>query len=129
MKRNALKVHGNLHNTTIIYVDSKNADEILPYIFRDDVLDEFIDIKYLLHNNLRNKEKYCKANVSSKADRAFEMRFTNKNKNDRIYCVEQLTGKKRCIIMVELYESKKTQNIPNKIKTRIETLGGYEYEI
>ncbi len=31
--------------------------------------------------------------------------------------------------MVELFEGKKSQDIPKKIKSRIETMGGYEYEI
>lgn len=110
-------------------VDVLNAKEILPYIFRSDVEDEFKIIRSILKENLRNKEKYCKADVSSKADNVFEMRFTNKGKNDRIYCQEISISGKRFIIMVDLFEGKKSQDIPKKIKSRIETIGGYDYEL
>jgi len=58
----------------------------------------------------------------------YEMRFTNNGRNDRIYCKEQSIGDKRYIIMIELFKGKKKQNIPNKNKNRIETMGGYDYE-
>ena len=96
---------------------------------RDSVDKEFKDIRAILKENLRNKEKYCKADVSDKAKNMFEMRFTNNGRNDRIYCQEASFGGKRIIIMVELFEGKKSQDIPKKIKSRIETMGGYEYEI
>jgi hypothetical protein len=110
-------------------VDMGNAKEILPYLFQKGVDDEFKDIRNLLKENLRNKEKYCKADVSSKAGNMFEMRFTRNNRNDRIYCQELSVNQKRIIIMVELFPGKKSQEIPKKIKSRIENMGGYEYEL
>ena len=56
------------------------------------------------------------------------MRVT-RQRNDRIYCKEITSVKARIIIMVELFRGKKSQDIPKRIKGRIETMGGYEYEI
>lgn len=58
----------------------------------------------------------------------YEMRFTNNGRNDKIYRQEQSVGDKRFIIMVELYRAKKTEDISKKYKSRIETMGGYNYE-
>jgi predicted ATPase len=129
MKRIAIVVDISKHQTTFIMVDYQNAGSILPYIMRDSVDKEFKDIRAILKENLRNKEKYCKTDVSDKAKNMFEMRFTNNGRNDRIYCQEVSFGGKRIIIMVELFEGKKSQDIPKRIKSRIETMGGYEYEI
>lgn len=110
-------------------VDISNAKEILPYIMRDQVDKEFKEIRDLLKENLRNREKYCKADVSTKADNMFEMRFVKNGRNDRIYCQEKSFSQRRIIIMVELFQGKKTNEIPKKYKLRIENMGGYEYEL
>lgn len=129
MKLKAHKVCTNTHETTIIYIDVKNIDEVLPYIFKNNsITEEFKEIKDILLENLRNKEKYCKVNVSKKAKDMFEMRFTRNGRNDRIYCKEFHEGKKRRIVMIEVYESKKSQDIPSKIVKRIENMGGNEYD-
>ena len=60
MKRIAIVVDISKHQTTFIMVDYQNAGSILPYIMRDSVDKEFKDIRAILKENLRNKEKYCK---------------------------------------------------------------------
>lgn len=129
MKRKAVLLDQNTHKTVMFFIDIDNASELLPYLFQKDVQSEFEDIRGILKDNLRNKEKYCKADVSEKAKNMFEMRFTKKGRNDRIYCQEQSVGGKRIIIMSELFEGKKTQDIPRRIKSRIETIGTYSYEL
>ena len=129
MKRKGVIIDKSLHETTIIVVDLLNAEEILTYLFRENVEGEFREIRDILKQNLRIKDKYCKADVSNKARNVFEMRFTKAGKNDRIYCQELHTNKKRFIIMSELFEGKKSQDIPKKIKSRLETIGSYEYEL
>jgi hypothetical protein len=58
------------------------------------------------------------------------MRFTRNGRNDRIYCKEIRTVKKRYIIMIELLTGKKTQKIPKKIIEKIKTeISKYEYDI
>lgn len=129
MIRKGVIIDKSLHETTIIVVDLLNAEEILTYLFRENVEGEFREIRDILKQNLRIKDKYCKADVSNKAKNVYEMRFTKFGKNDRIYCQEQHTNKKRFIIMSELFEGKKSQDIPKKIKSRLETIGSYEYEL
>jgi hypothetical protein len=96
---------------------------------QDNVDKEFREIRELLKENIRNKEKYKKADVSEKAKNIYEMRFVRNNRNDRIYCQEITLGAKRFIVMIELYVGKKTQDISKGIKSRIETMGGFEYEL
>src|SRR5690606_3551149 len=106
-----------------------NADTIFSYVFRDKVDEEFKEIRALLKQTLRNREKYCKCDVSDRAKNMFEMRFTRNLRNDRIYCKEISTGKVRHIVMIELLEKKKTQQIDKTTKRRIEKMGGYIYDI
>lgn len=129
MKGTAVKIDQDTHGKVQIYIDIQNSKDILPYVFRDKVDKEFKEIRGLLKENLRNREKYCKADVSKKAKDMFEMRFTRDGRNDRIYCKEFRVKNKRQIVMIELYEGKKTQNISKKYKSRIETMGGYYYEL
>jgi hypothetical protein len=111
-------------------MDVANAGIIFPYLLGDrTVMAEFLDIQGILHENHRNRELYCKAEVSNKAKDVFEMRFTRNQRNDRIYCKEFHEGKKRHIVMVELFQGKKSQDIPKKIKQRLENIGGSEYEL
>ena len=128
MKRIAILLDQNKHCTTLIFVDSDNAKDILPFLFRDGVDKEFKEIRDILKENLRNREKYCKVDVSDKAKDVYEMRFIRNLRNDRIYCKEIRENQKRMIVMVELYIGKKSQDIPKQIKLRIETIGGYQYE-
>lgn len=127
MNRKGIILDKDSHEKTFIALDVVNASEILPYIMKDDVFSEFKIISTILKENLRNKDKYC--NCSEKAKNMYEMRFTNKGRNDRIYCQEYFESKKRYIIMIELLIGKKSQEIPKTIKGRIVTMGGYLYEI
>ncbi len=128
LKRLAIILDQNIHGTTVIAVDSGAASDILRYIMRDKVDTEFKEIRDLLKQNLRNRDKYCKVNVSDRAHNMFEMRFTRNGRNDRIYCQEVRAGKVRYIVMCALFEGKKSNEIPSKYRSRIETIAGYEYE-
>lgn len=127
MVRKAVKIDEGSHGKVEIYIDSDNASEILQYVFKEKVDGEFKEIRSLLKENLRNRDKYCKVEVCNKAKNMFEMRFT-RQRNDRIYCKEIKDSKSRRIIMIELFLGKKSQNIPKKIKERIEKMGSYEYK-
>jgi len=129
LKRKVKIIQKGNHDKIVICIDDQNSSEILQYIFSSNVFTEYMIIQSLIFEQIRIKEKYCKADVSNKAKDVFEMRFTNSGRNDRIYCKEQSLGSKRYIIMIELYQSKKTENISNKFKNRIQTIGGYEYEL
>lgn len=128
MVRELIKIDESNHKDVCICVDYRNAEDILTYVFKDGVDKEFKEIRGILKENLRNKQKYCKADVSKKAKKIYEMRFT-RQRNDRIYCKELHQSKRRIIVMIDLYIGKKSQNIPKKIKKRIEKIGRYEYDI
>jgi hypothetical protein len=129
MNRKAILLDYNTHKTTLILIDHQDINVLLPYIMQNGVESEFKEIRALLKENLRNKEKYKKADVSEKARNVYEMRFTRNGRNDRIYCLEFSISGKRHIVMVELLVGKKTQAISKTIKSRIETIGGYKYEL
>lgn len=130
MHRNCIKIFESKHKKTILYIDEKNASEILTYLFKDNtIIDEFKFIKTILAENQRNKDRYCKVKGVS-TGKVFEMRFTKNNRNDRIYCIEQSSSKTRNIILVELFEGKKSNDIPNKIINKLKTtLSKYYYVI
>jgi len=121
--------NSSTHGKVIFADDQLKLSEILPYLFTDEVEEEFRQIRGIIKEGLRVRDKYCKCDVSSKASDIFEMRFIQKGKNDRIYCKEVRTPKHRIIIMADLFIGKKSQHIPKEWKGRIETIGGYEYEI
>ena len=128
MIRKALVIWLNAHKTVCICVDQQRHD-ILQYILNDDsILKEFSLIKNLLFENQRNRERYCKVDVSKKAHDIYEMRFINNGRNDRIYCKE-IRSTARFIIIADLFIGKKSQNIPKQIIPRIENIGGNNYEI
>lgn len=127
-KRNYIPCDYDDHKKVCIAIDAKNAESILPYILHENSEKEFKAIRAILKENLRNKEKYCKCDVSKKSKDIFEMRFTSNGKNDRIYCKEITASKQRVIIMIELFQGKKSQSIPKEWKSRIETMGTYDYE-
>lgn len=102
MERRAIIIDRSEHGSVEIYVDLKNANAILPYLFQDAVYAEFKDIRALLKGNLRNRQHYCKVNVTGRARDMYEMRLT-RSRNDRVYCKEFRTGAKRRIVMIELY--------------------------
>jgi len=129
VKREAVSIDFNTHQTTYIMVDIQNASTIMPYLNRDGVDSEFKDIRSILKENLRNKDKYRRADFSDQARNVFEMRFTRNARNDRIYCQEITFSGKRFIVMVELLLFKKSQKIPKPTRSRIKTIGGYEYEL
>lgn len=130
MHRNCIKIFENKHKTTILHVDKESANIILPYIFNDDnVLNEFKIIKSILAENARNKEKYRKVNAV-KTGKVFEMRFKKNNKNDRIYCIEESESGKRNIILVKLFQGKKSNDIPKKIIDNLKkTTAKFKYNV
>jgi hypothetical protein len=115
LKRNAIIIGKNLHGTTILSVDGVFASEILQFLLSDAVYGEFKLIRDILYQNLRNKEKYCKADVSGKAENRYEMRFTKNGRNDRIYCQEVRKSSIRHIVMCELFEGKKPMKYQKNI--------------
>ena len=56
MKRRAIHIESNLHDTIRIYIDLENAPNLLQYTFRRTVDEEFKEIREIIKNSLRNKD-------------------------------------------------------------------------
>ncbi len=115
----------NKHKTIILCVDRQFADDILPYLLDTKVVSEFIKIKDIILEGLRNKHLYQKMEG---INAMYEMRFTNKGRNDRIYCKELSKSNKKYIVLIKFYQ-KKSQNIPKDIKQQLQKIAKYEYDI
>ncbi len=60
MARNLLQIAFNKHKTIILCVDYQFANEIFPYLLDTSVISEFIKIKDVILEGLRNKHLYTK---------------------------------------------------------------------
>lgn len=114
-----------------ICIDEDNASKILAYIERDERhRKKFRFICDLILAGLRNTEIYDKEDITSRSRRVTAMKFFKGQENDRIYCIEQrINNKLYTIICVELVQRKKTKGVNKKIKSIIESIAKYEYEI
>ena len=131
MKRNAIKISENKHRTVQIFADDQVASKVLPYLLDDSkILKEFQKIQNVLHNNLRNKDLYLKVqNTGSIYEMRFQLSTGSGKKNDRIYCKELHAGKRRLIIMVEVYFGKKQNAIPKQLKDKLRKIDTtYDYD-
>lgn len=54
------------------------------------------------------------------------MKRKGKSKNIRIYCKEFFIDNKKVVMIIEY--NKKTQKIDKKLKNKLETIGGYNYD-
>lgn len=142
MKRKARKFrfdvfyeeHLDLSDLNIeIWIDEKNAEDILKLLFEKDS-----NGKYLRQNRFKNalkvmhsfnyeKDLYDKEEISAKAKNVTAIKFKrHKGHNWRIYCKEFYKDGKK-IVMISAVD-KPSQKIDKKLSTKIETIGGYEYE-
>jgi len=125
VKREYFKFRSSKNYNKHIYVDKKNAKDILKFIKSN--YDKFNLIKlriletehhyYPKYEKLTNWKNIC------------EMRFLG-NPNGRIYCRE-IKGKNGefCIVMGKVKEYKKSEDINKVIKDQLRVLETYEYEI
>jgi hypothetical protein len=85
-------------------------------------------ILFEIYNLRYNDDLYRKEAVSEKAESVTAMKFAHRN-NVRIYCKEYFKaippGAKN-VVMISLYTKKETKS--KRIKTLIETIGGYDYD-
>ncbi len=113
------------NNSVTFYVDNENGEDILKVLTNNKNKKRLLIIFDTIMNNKYRDDIYGKENISEKAKNITAMKFINENL--RIYCKELYKDGKK-IIMIITYK-KKTQKIDKKLKTIIETIGGYEYGI
>lgn len=146
MKRTCKSIDGELKNLFIellnglhelgvsflrnveFYVDEKNENEIMEELLKTHNRKRF---RMILSTIVRGKERpdlYGTEEISPKAKGVKAMKFTGGNRmNLRIYCKEHSIQGGLMIVMV-FPHYKKTKKVSGKLKSRIETIGGYEYE-
>lgn len=126
--KNVTKISESTNKKVVIYVDTKEANHILPYLFKDKNTDTYKRFLALVYENRRNSELYRKEDISGQHKNTYSIRFTSgKNQNDRIYCLEKHDGK-RNIILVKLHENKRSQHVNKQIKSILKTLSIKNYE-
>lgn len=116
-------ITGNKRNIEF-YIDEKNAKDILALCIEERKKFRRILCSLIMGEN--NPDLYGEEGLSNKAKHIKAMKF-GKMRNLRIYCKE-FTKKGLKIVMVETYTKKVQKALNIKIKKRLETIGGYEYE-
>jgi len=112
----------------VIYVDTKEANNIFPFLFEGNNMQTFLRFKSLVFENGRNSELYRKEDISEQHKNTYSIRFTSgKNQNDRIYCLEKHDGK-RNIILAKLHENKRSQHVNKQIKSILKNISIKNYE-
>jgi hypothetical protein len=130
MKRKCLHLISSKDGRRGIYVDERNAKDIIAYLNQDERhKKKFQFIAEIILSGLRNTEVYDKENINGKTKDVTAMKFFKGQDNDRIYCKEIRFGKDIFIVVAAvLYLKKKTQKLNHHQKNIIEKIGGYKYE-
>jgi hypothetical protein len=131
MKRDLIFLIATKDGERAIFVDKINASEILHYLNQDDRhKKKFMFIAELILRGIKNPEVYDKEEIKGKKTSVTAMKFFKGQENDRIYCREfSRKGKGQVIVAIVLLEKKKTQKLTKPIKSLIEKISKYEYEI
>lgn len=108
-----------------LYVDCAEDEEITEFLSKKAVRKKFRVIIRQIATGRYNPDLYDKEEVSGKAKDITAMKFKGKA-NYRVYCKEYHVGKRR-IVMIQLLW-KKSQKNDKQLRSRLESLGGYDYE-
>lgn len=131
MKRKAFVLQKSINGRKAICIDSQNAEELLSFLNKDKRhKKKFRYIAELILRNIKNTELYDKENINKKAKNVTAMKFFKGQENARIYCKEQRVDNQLFVIICcELVESKKSKSNNKSIKSLIDKISKYEYEI
>lgn len=131
MKRKAFVLQESENGNKAICIDSENAKQLLAFLNKDERhKKKFRYISELILRGIKNTELYDKENVNKKAKHVTAMKFFKGQENARIYCKEQrINNRLFVVICCELLESKKSQSNNKTIRTLIDKISNYEYEI
>jgi len=131
VKRKAFILQKSENGHKAICIDSQNANSLLSFLNKDDRhRKKFRYITELILRNIRNTELYDKENINKRAKNITAMKFFKGQENARIYCKEQRINNQLFIVVCcELVESKKSQSNNKSIRSIIDKISNYEYEI
>jgi len=131
VKRKAFVLQESEYGNKAICIDSENAETLLAFLNKDERhRKKFRYIAELILRDIKNTELYDKENINKKAKHVTAMKFFKGQENARIYCKEQrINNQLYIVVCCELLESKKSQTNNKSIKTLIDKISKYEYEI
>jgi hypothetical protein len=121
--KSAIKGHRHL------YVDAKNAKEILAFLNRDDqVRKKFWHVVELVLNHQYTTEIFELESVNKDTIDVYALKLKI-GLNPRIHCKTYQIESGFHIILAELEPHKSTQKLTKRLRTIIEKVANYEYEI
>lgn len=113
-----------------VYIDDEHRKEILELIEKDERhRKKFNLITDIILRNLRNTNLYDKEDINQKCKDVTAMKFFKGQENYRIYCKEINSSNGVRVVIAAILHQKKDNKNTNKERTKIEKVGGYQYEI
>lgn len=109
-----------------VVVDAGFSKELLEILSDATIRKKFRRILYVVLSNKYDEDLYGREEVSSRAKGVTAMKFKGKM-NLRIYCKEIFKDGKKVVMVTACL--KKTQKVNKSLKTLLESIGGYEYDI
>lgn len=130
MKRKALHIKSSEDGKRAIYVDEKNAGELLGLLNSEPALmKKFKHVCAIILGGHRNSDLYDKEEINAKCKGVTAMKLMKGKLNPRIYCKEITTGENlRIVICCELLQKKKSQKLTHKEINLINKVAQYEYD-
>ena len=84
----------------------------------------------LILEGLRITEIYGREDIDKNCKGVTAIKMFKGGQNIRLYCKEQrINNKNFCVIVAKLLPKKKDQKVKGKVKSLIQTVANYEYEI
>jgi len=131
LKRKAFILKRSKNGRKAICIDKKNASRLLFFLNQDERFkNKFRYISEPLLSGIPNTELYDKENINRKPNHVTAMKFFKGQENARIYCLEKRVNNQLFVIICcELVRSKKSQSNRKNIKSLIQKISSYEYQI
>lgn len=114
------------HSGVRVVVDEAFVPELITLLADPVIRKKFRRILYVVLMGQYDEDLYGREEVSGKAKGVTAMKFKGKM-NLRIYCKEVVQDGKKVVLVTALL--KKTQKVNKSLKTLLETIGGYQFDL
>lgn len=114
------------HSGVRVVVDEAFVPELIQLLADPVLRKKFRRILYVVLLGQYDEDLYGREEVSGKAKGVTAMKFKGKQ-NLRIYCKEVVQDGKKVVLVTALL--KKTQKVNKSLKTLLETIGGYQFDL
>ncbi len=130
-ERIAYIIHAKEELRRFICIDALEEERILKFIQEEPArTKKFQHIVGLILNNIKNTDLYDKENINKAINDVYAIKMFKGGSNIRLYC-KQVSGANGTfyVIVSELLEKKKSAKNTSGIKSIIEKVHNYEYQI